>query len=111
MADVTLGPQDLAGSSGKAISQQTVDTADEYLFPNSGREVLLVEHGASVATLTLHSEIVVDGLTLPDKTVNLAANTRQVVGPFDPAVWNDADGKVRVVASSASTKLAVIRPR
>ena len=111
MADVDLTPVDVPGTDGAAIALQTVDLADEYLFPNDGRTLLLVEHGTGVATLTLHTETVLDGLALPDKTVNLAANARRVVGPFNPDVYNDSDGKVRVVGSSANTKLSVIRYR
>ena len=109
MADVTLTPHDLAGTGGKVLAMQTVDTSDEYLFLNDGRTLLLVENGAGANDITLHSDVVLDGLTLPDKTVNLAANSRRVVGPFPTSVWNNDDGKVRIEGDAATIKLAVFR--
>ena len=52
MPDVTLTPHDLAGTGGKVLVLQTVDLADEYLFLNDGRTLLVVENGTGANALT-----------------------------------------------------------
>ena len=82
MADVALNPIDLAGTAGKALAYMTpADVADVYQMPNNERTLLVIKNGTGAMDVTIATHKVLDGLTVPDKVVNVAANSEVIVGP------------------------------
>ena len=83
-------------------------------FVNTGKELLLVLHtnsGGSTVTLTIGAEKTVDGLTVPDKTIDIAAGKTALLGPWPTDVYNDGDGKVQLSWSDETDiEAAVVTP-
>ena len=87
-----------------------ISDSDRFLFPNSGRELVLVKKGAAAVNVTVETGATFDGLALAERTVAVAANTDRVLGPFKPGIYNDSDGKVALqFDAAAAISVAVIR--
>jgi len=81
-------------------------------FPNTGRELLLVEHtngAGSGMTLTIVTTMIVDGEPVGDKTIAIGPGERHLLGPFATNVYNDANGEVGLSYSAvADITIAVV---
>jgi hypothetical protein len=72
-------------------------------FANDGRTVLYIKNAAgSPMTLTIDAQSV-DGVPLVDPTVVVGAGAEKIVGPFLPRFFNDANGRVKLTYSSATS--------
>lgn len=82
-------------------------------FPNDGNIVLHVKNtNGSQRTVTVASQkAATPGLAPSNNAVVVAAtNGDKVIGPFDPSVWNDANGSVQVTYSAETgVTVAAIR--
>lgn len=70
---------------------------DEWL--NTGKQLLLVNHtnaGGTNVVLTFSFELIVDGQTVPDRTVTIVKGTSQVLGLWPKNWYNDGDEHVNV---------------
>lgn len=117
MADIDMVIQKAAGARGLALAYRTdtqasdpISTTDRFLFPNSGREYVLIKKGTGTVDVTIDVPVTVDGLAVADRTVAVAANESRLLGPFDPSVYNNGDGKVALSFSAAGAiSVAVLR--
>lgn len=98
--------------AGKSVTKQmTAATATHgEKFINDGKTKVRIKNGsASPITATIYSNRTVDGLTLPNVTVTIAATGDadgldfQDIGPFPPGTFNQSDGYVWVVCSAVVT--------
>lgn len=92
MATQNFTPTQLVGNGNATIAatQNVPLAADTHYFPNTGREFLRFDKGASAATLTVVTGGNVRGVAIADPTYTIAANTEaQYVGPFSPDLFND----------------------
>lgn len=77
-------------------------SASSDKFANNGKQMLLVRNGdtgAHVLTFPTPSTVEavkVDGLTIQDPTVSVAAGESKLIGPFKPSLFNDTNGFVTV---------------
>lgn len=76
-----------AGASGDVFQ----NTGDQY--------VEVVNAGVSSTTVTVTTPATVGGLAIADATATVGAGTRKKLGPFPPAIFNDANGQVSVACS------------
>ena len=67
--------------------------ADYFLMPNNGKTVLLVD-SATGDTYTFTAIACSHGRT-ETLAVVVAASCSEAIGPFDPSMWNDANGCVK----------------
>lgn len=91
----TLTAQAAARTANDLTMSAGASGGDE--FANTGKEALLVSHtnsGGSTVTVTISVEKTIDGLTVPDKTIDVAAGEIALLGPFDTGLYNDGDGNV-----------------
>ena len=81
-------------------------------FVNTGSELLVIENGSGAQmTLTVTTTKQIDGEAVADKTVDIPAGERHLIGPFPPAIYNDNDNKVSLAYSSeTSVTVAVAKP-
>ncbi len=66
-----------------------------HKYNNTGLEFLEITKGAGAAVMKLHTQVPVSetyGLQLPDDTVNIAANTTKIYGPYSPGAFNERPG-------------------
>lgn len=82
----------------------TAAVAGGHKFLNDGRTVLLAQNtNGSSRTLTVQTAQTVDGLTVADLSIVLAATTGRIITAyFPPTVYNAADGYVYVDYSATS---------
>ncbi len=82
-------------------------------FANDGRIVLHVKNAnASSRTVTVTSQKpATPGLAPSNNAVSIPATTgERLIGPFDPNVWNDANGNAQITYSSETgLTIAAIR--
>jgi hypothetical protein len=78
-------------------------------FTNDGRTFLAVynEHVSASRTVTIAIQADVDGQTPNGIEVTVAAGATQLVGPFPPRWYNDANGRVQMTYSDSGADLYV----
>lgn len=87
---------------------------DGNSFKNDGNVIIDVKNGsASPITVTIQTPAKVQSIDLAEIVVTVPATTGdKVIGPFDPSLFNQADGSVYVDFSSATTvTIAVFRTK
>ena len=111
MADVALNPIDLNGTAGKALAFTTPNQVEDvHRMVSNEKTYLMVKNGTGAVALTISTHRVLDGLTVPDKVVNVPANSEVVVGPFDRELYSDSESKVNVTLSAiTNVQLAAFR--
>lgn len=117
MPTIRLTPA-IAGPAGLTLANAAdADTAghyhvghadgDDYVMANTGVERLLILDAASGVNLTVTTPGTVDGLAVADRVVAIAAGGAQLIGPFNPAVYNDGDGDIAFDFSGADADVAI----
>lgn len=104
MADLTIQTVVLGGLAPTYAAAAAGDT-----FPNDGRTILHVKNSnAATRTITVESQRpVVPGYAQADNAVVVAATTGDdMIGPFDPNVWNNSTGRCEITYS-ATTGLTI----
>lgn len=91
-----------------AYAAATVTDGDAFL--NDGKTIIHVLNGGVQTTVTIQTPALVDGLAIADRAVVVVADTgNKMIGPFEPGLYNQTDGKVYLDWSSvASVTFAVI---
>lgn len=73
-------------------------------FVNTGKEVLQVANGGGGSiNVTAATAGTIDGLAIADNVVAVGAGVTKMIGPFDPKLYNDVNGKVQVTYSGVTT--------
>lgn len=95
-----------------AAVTRTAFTADQIQFKNTGKEIAVVERAVALtSTITIHTNVVEDGLTLPNVTHAMVAGDvtvqTKVIGPFPTADYNQSDGMVYIDSDSTDDTIAV----
>lgn len=99
MAVLTVGTISL---TGVATNLQAVSVADE--FANDGNTFLDVNNGSgSSINVTFTTPGTVGGVAIENPVIAVAAGARKRIGPFNPSVFNAADGNVDVAFSATTT--------
>lgn len=98
----TLTKQQIA-KTGLNPALVAADVAGDDI-PNTGREYLHVKNDdASSTTVTVDAKQTCSGGELHDLVVAVPAGEERLIGPFDPAIYNAADGNVEVSYSSVTS--------
>ena len=64
-----------------------------HKFQNTGVEILRIKKGAGAGVITMTTNAPDQyGLVLPDRTLNIAANSDEFYLPFSPEAHNERDG-------------------
>jgi hypothetical protein len=96
---LTVGTLALTGTllSTALEAMGASDTAFE--FANDGATPVFIENGsASSITVTIDAQTV-DGLTITDPTVTIAAGASRLIKALDPKYFNNSSGKVLLTVS------------
>jgi hypothetical protein len=97
---------------GSAGSETNGDATNHHSFSNTGREVILARNsGASTRNVTLEVVADVDGGTVTNPVVSIAAGVTKAIGPFPRAKYEQtADPpKVYFRVDHAEVKLQVVQ--
>lgn len=92
----TVGPAGLAATYFADLT-----TTDTFLIRNNGKVVLhFKKSGIGACTVTIDTPGNVDGLAIPQRTVNVPATTGDVhISKLAPNVYNDVNGDLKVTLS------------
>jgi hypothetical protein len=111
MARTTLLPAMIAtGGAGLVPALVAADSSNGMFYPaKSGRFLWVKNANAGTCTVTLRSNLVIDGDVVPDNTVVVPATTgERLIGPLGSS-HTQADGSVYVDFSiSASVTVGIV---
>jgi P pilus assembly chaperone PapD len=100
---LTVGTLALTGIllSSALEAMGATDTAFEFV--NDGSTAVAIENGsASPITVTIDAQSI-DGLTITDPSVTIAAGATRIIKALDPKYFNNSSGKVTLSVSAAAT--------
>ena len=88
MSRTAIVVQSIPNNTGAVLTMAAADASANMALPNDGHTDLLVENAGGVScTVTVHSVACSHGRT-GDLSVVLATGTRAIIGPLDPAIFN-----------------------
>lgn len=105
----TLAVQSSPGKAAAQIALTAASATDE--FDNDGRTVLFIKGGiAPTGTVTVSSTPCSHGRSNEDVAQVVAAGLDYLMGPFPPAQYNDANGKIQIATSpTTDIELAALK--
>ena len=75
---------------------------------NNGRTFLVFRNSSgSSCTATLDTPGTIDGLAIANPTVTVSSAADQVIGPFDPTIFNTAAGLIAITYSGSTNTTTV----
>lgn len=102
MPRTALAVQEIQAGKAAQLAGPAADQANGNSFVNDGHTRLVVKNGdASSRTITVVSKACSHGRT-GDVSQPVAAGEVAVLGPFDPATFNQTDGTVNVDWSAST---------
>lgn len=96
-ADLTVQQIDRSTGIVPAYTAAQAPGSGSNAFANDGRTHIHIKNGSgSAMTATFQTPGSVNGLAIADLVVTVAAGAEKKVGPFEPGLFNQSDGKVYV---------------
>jgi hypothetical protein len=94
-----------AGLSPALAAASTYTDGDS--FPNDGRTFLWIKNSSTSVTVTITTTVTTGGYAVADQTCAVASTDTngKFLGPFDPNVFNDANGYVNIDYGTATTNI------
>ena len=112
MADRRLTPEKSLVTGLTATVLTDILTTDVHQVRNDGRMFLrCAKTGSTDAVFTFTTPITLNGLAVANPTATVVATTGiQYLGPFNPAIYNDANGDLEwVVDNITGLELEVVQ--
>ncbi len=73
-------------------------------FANSGAEFFRIHNGGGAQiTVTIATQLAVDGEAVADKTVDVPAGESRVIGPFPTGLYNDSSNNIQLTYSGVTS--------
>ncbi len=69
---------------------------DEVVNDGQTYVEIVNSHASNSYTVTFTTPATVDGVGISDPTVTVAGSSRKKIGPFNPSIFNNANGRVAV---------------
>src|ERR1044072_4697222 len=87
-----------------------LSAADTQLIPNrNGKVIIRVTNGAEAINATIVTPNDVGGNGVADVVNGIGANKVEIMGPFDPAIYNNAKGQLELKSDKVvGVKLEII---
>jgi len=84
------------GKAGTAKTTANADTSNGNKFANDGKTFLYIYNNGATGTASVNiaTAATVGGYAVGDQAISVTTTQEKIAGPFDPAVFNDADGNV-----------------
>lgn len=103
----TLATQSIVRAGLTATFSAAAGGGDQ--FTNTGYEFIeIVNGGGGSITLTIVTQNTSDGLAVTDRAVVVGAGARMQIGPFQPSIYNDANGFVQLTYSGVTSVTVAI---
>ena len=72
-------------------------------FPNDERTLVHIKNGGGAISLSVQTQLTVDGKPVADDSINVPAGGERMVGPFPAPIYNDANGRVNLAYSGVTS--------
>jgi hypothetical protein len=105
LVTLTVLPSGRSTASPDTGDATGIASTDTYQFANDGRTIVIAK-ADTTANLTLDIERTLDGQSVTDPVVALTTDWK-VLGPFPPAIYNDASGFCSFTTSAAGDAVVV----
>ncbi len=93
MADTAEAVKTIVPTGLEPTFTGALSISNTYQFANNGRMFLHIKNaGGSPDTVTIEANAKRGGLDTADRTVSVTNGQERVIGPFNPAIYNDGDG-------------------
>lgn len=90
------------------LTYQSIWAAGDTLV-NNGKTILIFKNSSGNSTVaTLDTPAVQQGLAIDNPTVTVTSAADQVIGPFDPAIFNTAAGVVAITYSGTGINTTTV---
>jgi hypothetical protein len=77
-------------------------------FLNDGKTIIYLKNtNATTRTVTVATGGTAGGLAIADVAIAVVQNAEVIVGPFDPRIFNDANGYIQLTYTGVATLLTV----
>ena len=114
MADIDLTVYQVSRAGTAAVDFTTNHTnavaGNTYKFVNNGRVVIIAAPTAALTAIGVVTQATVDSKAVADDALTGTNGKTQVWGPWPPAIYNDAYGKVSVTVDQNTDLMAVRVP-
>lgn len=97
MAEIERATTKYTAQGAEPTVIEGLSAADTQLIPNkNGNVVIRVVNGAEAIVATVVTPGVVGGNPVADLSNNIGANKVEIMGPFDPNVYNNSKGQLEL---------------
>ena len=110
----TLTVQDLVRAGVVPVFNAAAAGGDEFL--NDGKTLLYIKNGATDVNVTLTAQKTstskpgFGNISTPSQAVLVPADTEKAIGFFEPAIFNDGNGRVQITYyNEVNVTLAVLK--
>jgi hypothetical protein len=108
MAEVERARIKTVAAGIEPVVLEPINIADTQLIPNTdGRTLIRVIAPAEAVKVTVVTPNVVGGNPIADLENEVGISKVEMMGPFDPSVYNNAKGQLEVKVNKAGIKLEV----
>jgi hypothetical protein len=108
MAEVPRARQKTVAAGIEPIVLEPINIADTQLIPNAdGATLIRVIAPAEAVKVTVVTPNLVGGNPIADLENEVGISKIEVMGPFDPSIYNNANGQLEVKVNKAGIKLEV----
>jgi hypothetical protein len=109
MAEVERLPTKYNAKGAEPVVIEGLLAADTQLIPNkNGNVILRIIAPAEEIEVTAVTPNEVGGNPIADLTNKIASGKVEIMGPFDPSVYNDAKGNLNIKVNKAGVKIEII---
>lgn len=97
MAEIERAPQRTAAAGAEPTIIEGLSAADTQLIPNkNGNVVIRILNGAEAINATIVTPNTVGGNVIEDLKNPIGISKVEVMGPFDPNIYNNAKGQLEL---------------
>ena len=89
------------------LTDGTLTSGDQFQVPNDGKLLLHVKNAASAANFVFDRTYADDGVSLPDRTVAVPANSERFIRDFPPRIYGDT--LEFAIDDKSNVELAILR--
>jgi hypothetical protein len=108
MAEVERARIKTVAAGVEPVVLEPINIADTQLIPNSdGRTLIRVIAPAEAVKVTVVTPNLVGGNPIADLENEVGISKVEMMGPFDPSIYNNAKGQLEVKVNKAGIKLEV----
>lgn len=106
--EITVNTTSRTGLDSSAMMAAADSANGMYMDNNGQKNIVYVKNGSGVSIdVTFITTTVIDGISLPDLVITIAAGAERMVGPFSNTYYGSGTGSQVYIDFSASASVTV----